>query len=226
MARKPTPSLRRYTSLPVVIDMLMNERITLVSPSAWVDANDRKAMAVYQEHLGHGFVGAVCLTEAPETFHHWQVFAGGSAGMCVHFDKERFCAMFDGRANCLIGPVDYVRIADIATIDASDIHRLPFMKRAGFRDEAEFRAIAVGGDEDEVIHIPLDRAAVSRITFSPTIPPALVDTTRRLLHQLPGWEKLRIVQSRLTDSVSWQRALEKYPARHAGGTGRAKNKSS
>jgi hypothetical protein len=36
--------------------------------------------------------------------------------------------------------------------------------------------------------------AVGRITFNPTVPPALVDTIRRLLHQLPGWEKLRIVQ--------------------------------
>jgi len=213
---KPAPRLRRYTSLPVVIDMLMNMRITLVSPSAWVDANDRKAMAVYQEHLDLGFVGAVCLTEAPETFHHWQVFAGGSAGVCVHFDKARFCAMFAGRSDCLIGPVDYVRIADIATIDASDIHRLPFMKRAGFRDEAEFRVIATAGEDDQGIHVPLDPAAVSRITFSPTIPPALVDSARQLLRQLPGWEKLRIVQSRLTDSETWQRALEKYPARHTG----------
>jgi hypothetical protein len=208
--------LRRYTSLPVLIDMLMNERITLVSPSSWVDANDRKAMAVYQDHLGHGFVRAACLTEAPETFHHWQVFAGGSAGVCVHFDKTRFSAMFEGRSNCLIGPVDYVRIADIPTIDASDIDRLPFMKRAGFRDEAEFRVIAVGEEEGEVVHIPLDRTAVIRVTFSPTIPSALVESSRTMIRRIPGWEKLRVVQSRLTDSQSWQRALEKYPARHAG----------
>jgi hypothetical protein len=208
--------LRRYTSLPVLIDMLMNERITLVSPSSWVDANDRKGMAVYQESLGHGFVRAVCLTEASETFHHWQVFAGGSAGMCVHFDKARFCAMFDSRADCLIGPVEYVPIADIPTIDASDINRLPFLKRAGFRDEAEFRAIELAYREDEVVHIPLDRAAVIRVTFSPMIPSALVESTRTMIRRIPSWEKLPVVQSRLTDSQSWQRALEKYPARHAG----------
>jgi hypothetical protein len=57
-----------------------------------------------------------------------------------------------------------------------------------------------------------------------TIPPILVDTTRRLLHQLPGWEKLRIVQSRLTGSVSWQRALEKYQARHTGGAAKTRKK--
>jgi hypothetical protein len=210
------PKLRRYTGLPVVIDMLVNRRITLVSPSAWVDANDRKAMAVYQSYLGHGFVGAVCLTEAPETFHHWQVFAGGQAGMCVHFDKARFCAMFGDRADCLVGPVDYVRAADIATIDAGDIDRLPFLKRAGFRDEKEFRAIGVAAAGTEAIHVPLDPSAVIRITFSPMIPPALVDSSRALIRQMPGWEKLRIVQSRLTNSQSWQRALEKYPTRHSG----------
>ena len=210
------PKLRRYTGLPVAIDMLLNRRITLVSPSSWVDANDRKAMSVYQAYLGHGFVGAVCLTEAPETFHHWQVFAGGQAGVCLHFDKARFCTMFEGRGDCLIGPVDYVRAADIATVDATDINHLPFMKRAGFRDEKEFRAIAFGPPGTEVIHVPLDPAALIRITFSPMIPPLLVESSRRVIRQIPGWDKLRIVQSRLTNSQSWQRALEKYPARHAG----------
>jgi len=223
MAKLP-PRLRRYTSLPVVIDMLLNERITLVSPSSWVDSNDRKAMAVYRAHLRHGFLGAVCLTEAPETFHHWQVFAGGPAGMCVHFDKARFCAMFEERANCVAGSVDYVRIADISTVDASDIHHLPFIKRAGFRDEKEFRAIGFGEEGDEVLHIPLDRQAVIRITFSPMIPSALVEGTRRVIRQIPGWEKLRIVQSRLTNSQAWQRALEKYPTRHADGVQPAKEK--
>ena len=68
--------LRRYTSLPVLLDTLLNRRLTLVSYSTWKDANDRRSMEVYQETMHYAFVGAICLTEAPETFHHWQVFAG------------------------------------------------------------------------------------------------------------------------------------------------------
>jgi hypothetical protein len=34
------PSLRRYTTLPVLLDLLREKRLTLVSPTSWPDRND------------------------------------------------------------------------------------------------------------------------------------------------------------------------------------------
>jgi hypothetical protein len=212
---KPAPRpLRRYTSLPIVLDMLLNQRLTLVSYSSWKDANDRKSMEVYQKTLHLGFVGAMCLTGAAETFHHWQVFAGDSSGVCVVFHREPFEAMIAQCANCQFGAMNYVNLDAIGEIDATDIHSLPFLKRKGFIDEAELRVIGHAADKVDKVDIALDPLSVRQLTFSPFMHPDLVASAKRVIRGLPGWEKLLITHSRLTDSQEWQRALAKFPERH------------
>ena len=34
------PPLRRYTTLPALLDLLKEKQLTLVSPTAWADRND------------------------------------------------------------------------------------------------------------------------------------------------------------------------------------------
>ncbi|WP_034158793.1 hypothetical protein [Sphingomonas sp. ERG5] len=211
----PSPKpLRRYTSLPVLLDTLLNRRLTLVSYSTWKDANDRRSMEVYQETMHYGFVGAICLTEAPETFHHWQVFAGDTSGVCVQFDRAHFEQVIAATPHCLFAPMRYVKIDEIAKIDASDIHSLPFLKRRGFIDEAELRVVGHAVEPVTALHIDIGPAVLRQVTFSPFMHPELVASARAVIHGIPGWEKLKIIQSRLTDSERWQRALSSFPRRH------------
>ena len=42
-------SLHRYTSLPVLLDMLVNKRITLLDPASWEDRNDSFYVEKYKE---------------------------------------------------------------------------------------------------------------------------------------------------------------------------------
>ena len=205
--------LRRYTSLPVALDMLLNNRITVVDYARWPDVNDRVGMREYQRTLHYGFVGAMCLTMAPETFHHWQVFAGDSAGVCVVFDAPRFLRMANG-PHRICGPVEYVALDQIQDIDASDIHRLPFMKRIGFTDEAEFRLIGYSVEERPALHIALDPLAVQRIVISPFVHPELVASIRAVINGLTGWSRLPVKHSSLIDNQTWQRAIKAFPSRH------------
>jgi hypothetical protein len=209
------PRLRRFTSLTVALDMLVRKRLTLIDYSKWVDVNDRVGMEAYKETRELGFLGAMCLTMAKESFHHWQVFAGDTAGACVFFDPERFTGIFANRPDIICGPVQYVELPRIASVDATDIHRLPFLKRQGFIDEAEFRVIAFSEDEVPVIHVPLDPRAIRKITFSPFVHPELMRSARKVINGLKEWEDLEVRHSRLTDSQAWQRAIAAFPDRHS-----------
>ena len=206
--------LRRYTTLPVLIDMLVREQITLVGYDHWVDANDRRALELYQEALHYGFVGALCVTVAPETFHHWQIFAEGQSGVCVSFDRARLEAHMAGRTLFIPRPVEYVQLDDIGTVDASDIHVLPFLKRYGFRDEREYRVRGFAVEERQSMPIPLTPDLIERVTFSPAAHPNIVASLKVALRALPAWRDLRIGRSLLTSSVAWQEALAGMVVRH------------
>lgn len=206
--------LRRYTTLPVLIDMLVREQITILGYDHWVDANDRRALELYQQALHYGFLGAMCLTIAPETFHHWQIFAQGESGVCVVFDRARLEKHLASRSNFILRRVEYVQLTEIGTIDATDIHRLPFLKRFGFRDEREFRMLGFAPEKRESMTVPITPDLIQRVTFSPAAHPNIVASLKVLLRSLPVWHDLRIGRSNLTSNETWQEALGSVMERH------------
>ena len=207
--------LRRYTPLPIVIDMLLNKQVTLVSYKSWVDQNDQRSLEIYQSALNWDFLGAMCLTEVGETFHHWSVFAGGSAGICIVFDKTRFRQMFEGYGHFQSNPVEYVQLDRLDALDASDLHRLPFIKRWGFRDEREYRVIGYAlGKSLKSLSVELDPLAIDRIVISPFIHPSIADSVGTALRRLPDWGELKIEHSKLINNQKWQTALADYRERH------------
>ncbi len=221
-----TVKLRRYTDLSSLIDILVKNQIAVLSYQSWVDANDRKSMSVYQNTLHFGFVGALCLTEAVETFHHWQVFAKGSSGVCIVFDKDKFANMFLGHGafsisdHLMAKSVEYIPISKIAEIDADDIHRLPFLKRIGFRDEREYRVIGFQPDGGiSAMYVPLDPSSIIEVVFSPFVHPSLVISCKAALRSIVGWNNLEIKHSRLIDSQEWQQAIADFPRRHGSSYG-------
>ena len=206
--------LRRYTTLPVLIDMLVREQITILGYAHWVDANDRRALELYQQALHYGFVGAMCLTMAPETFHHWQIFAQGESGVCVVFDRERLEAHLACRSHFIPRKVEYVQLSEIGSVDATDIHRLPFLKRFGFRDEREYRLLGFAPEKRYLMSIPLTPDLIQRVTFSPATHPNIVASLKVLLRSLPVWRDLRVGRSNLTSNETWQDALGSVVERH------------
>jgi len=206
--------LRRYTSLPVAIDMLVRKCATLLPYRHWVDENDRRALELYQNNLHYGFVGAMCLTQAAETFHHWQVFASGDAGVCVVFDRLTLERHFADRMHFKARPVQYMQMREIETIDAADLHDLPFLKRYGFRDEREFRILGYTVEQRPSLSFEIIPGLIRRIVFSPFTHPSLVDSARIALRAIPGWSGLTVHHSKLINNETWQAALSGFVSRH------------
>lgn len=197
-----------------MIDILVRRQITLLSYRSWVDSNDRRALQLYQQALHYGFVGAMCLTRSGETFHHWQIFAPGDSGVCIVFDRRKLEEAFRDRPHFIAAPVDYVQLSDVDRIDAQDIHRLPFLKRYGFRDEREFRLLGYTVEERPTLAAPIEPELIRHVVLSPFAHPNLVESTRAALRDITGWPHLDVRHSRLTDNQTWQAALAEYVSRH------------
>ncbi len=214
-------AIRRYTDLSALIYMLVHNEIPILGYGSWDDVNDRKSMSIWQSTLQYGFAGAICLTEAAETFHHWKVFASGPTGVSIIFDKDRLIEAFSGHGlfgsngHFLWGNMQYVAMNDLKNVDASDIHRLPFIKRVGFRDEREFRVVGYTLDRNvSLMHVPLDQSVIKEVTFSPFMHPTLVQSCKIALRSIDGWSKLKMGHSKLTDNQTWQKGLVDFRERH------------
>ena len=93
-----TELLRRYTNIPALIWLLTARKITLLDPASWDDKNDSHFLTLYREKKSLETVLALCFTQTSETYHHWRVFAEGSSGISITFDKDRLLSAMTKRA--------------------------------------------------------------------------------------------------------------------------------
>lgn len=112
-------------------------------PRQWYDQNDSFGLELYGKQRGGQSVYALCLAEAPEHAHHWQIFADHSHGLCIQFDREGLLEHMDGFAgHVLHGPVEYMTLKKIRALEPIPTERLPFLKRDTFKSEDEYRILA------------------------------------------------------------------------------------
>lgn len=202
--------IRRYTDVLSVLDMLRNSRITLLRPARWTDQNDIQALDLYAKARGYGAVLAFCMTEAEETYHHWQVFAGHGFGACVVFDRKPFITAMKENPSLLCGPVQYRKWADIEKMAPLESSTIPFLKREVFEAEREYRLIA-GQPElisSESLPIGIDLNWIKRVIFSAATPRPLLDTVSEIIKTFDGCEMLTLRHSRLTDNRKWREVLQ------------------
>jgi hypothetical protein len=209
MTEKASNVLKRYTSLSVAIDTLMNERLTLLSPFTWKDRNYVAFMEGYCGASGLGGVLAACFTQAPETYHHWGVFAGSNEGVRLDFDKSALLDSLKGDDRYVWGDVSYLTLKQIATRNLA-AKELPFLKRYAFKDEQEFRLLYRSRDPAPPFHhIPIKRSWVKSITLSPWLAENLIDPVKQALRALPGCASVRLQRTNLRDHAEWKKAIER-----------------
>jgi hypothetical protein len=202
--------LKRYTSLPAMIYMLQSKALTLLNPSTWDDGNDKHCLEQYKEKKGLSVLLAACFTDAPETYHHWRVFAGDSSGCCVTFTREALLKRLDASRGVKHGLVKYRTLQQMRT-HTPTIDELLFIKRSGYLDESEFRVIyesTHGTLRKKDISIPI--TAIEKISFNPWINRSLFTATKQLLLRIDGCSDLsdRIVRSTLTGNADWKEIVE------------------
>jgi hypothetical protein len=58
-----------------VVDLLQTKELALVNPASWDDRNDAYYIEQYAHVKGIASTYALCLAQAPETYHHWREVA-------------------------------------------------------------------------------------------------------------------------------------------------------
>jgi hypothetical protein len=183
---------RRYTELPALIHMLTHRELTLLDPQLWDDKNDSYFLHKYREKKELKSVLALCFTMADETYHHWKVFAQGSAGVCVKFKGSSLEASIRKLSGLKFKNVEYLKLKDLKN-KSLPTAKLPFLKRYAFHPEKEIRLLWESKTEDrDSMPLPFDLSGITRITLSPWLHPALTDQVRSLLKSIDGCKALKI----------------------------------
>lgn len=179
--------VRRYTSIAYLLDALSRQELTLLDPKSWADKNDSFFVDLYRQYRGVHAVFASCCTLSSETFHHWYVFGGSSAGAFIEYDRESLedCLRTRKTEGHLVrfAAVKYFTLKRVKS--EATLQNLPFAKRWGFQAEKEYRVIAET-DNDEMLTYPLSVpiSAVRRVVINPWLPEAVVRTIRAQIHSI------------------------------------------
>jgi hypothetical protein len=199
--------LRRYTTLSSALDVLAYKRVTLVSPSKWDDRNDAYFLELYRKHRKAEALFALCCSRAPETYHHWRIFTPASEGICLEIKKRQFAASLISKRAIRAKNVSYLLLKDVDELDANEFERLPFLKRWGFADEEEWRAIALSENpRDQSYSVPLRLDWINRVIVNPWMPLVLFEAVRKTVSELPDCSGVRVTRSSLIDNARWRAA--------------------
>ncbi|MBK8015244.1 MAG: DUF2971 domain-containing protein [Betaproteobacteria bacterium] len=196
--------LRRYTELPYVVDLLQTKEMVLVSPAAWDDRNDSYYIEQYARREEMASTYALCLAEASETYHHWKVFSHGCGGACIVFKRDKLMQYVRKVDGLRAEPVQYRTIKDLRAARPT-VSELPFLKRAVFADEKEFRLFLATKTKGQATHrFPIAIAVVEKITLSPWLPKEVVAAVRTTLQSIEGCRNLLVGRSTLVENEVWK----------------------
>jgi hypothetical protein len=196
--------LRRYTDLPALIYLLRQKKITLLDPESWDDRIDSYFLRLYRDKKCLKTVLALCLAQSNETYHHWRVFAGGSGGVCIRFERERISKAIRKKSGVTEGKVHYRSFNRLAKHLKAE--QLPFLKRAPYRPESEFRFVYQSNTRELKRDIKIPLSCIDRVTLSPWMPSDLAKKVITTIHQINGCKRLKVVQSNLIFSERWRAA--------------------
>jgi hypothetical protein len=209
---KQTSFLRRYTSVPALLHMLQNKKITLLSPATWDDRNDAFFMTQYKERAKLKSVLALCFASTTETYHHWRVFTHGSDGVCITFRRDALLAGFKNNPDIQAKNVRYKLIRELGKLRPS-VGQLPFLKRRPYEDEKEFRIVFSDKDnETEAKGFDIDLTCIERVTLSPWMAKPLADALKYTIRRIPDCATLKVSKTGLLENEEWKRAAMRSKA--------------
>jgi len=200
------PYLNRYTDLGALIHIMETKKITLLNPSSWEDKNDVVFMEEYKKRTNSKSLLALCFSQRREMpFHHWFVFAKGSTGVCIRFNRLNIIEKVN-YLNCpglTFREVNYIsqNSGELSKLKTED---LPFSKRYGYKTEQEFRIVYRSTNTKPIFEIPIDRECIQSVTLSPWVHPSIKESVRKLVRTMGEFKDLSVLRSGLITSSRWQ----------------------
>lgn len=193
--------LNRFTSLPILLDLLERQKLVLLDPESWDDENDTDIILEYKRKANIEKLFALCFTHESETIHHWKTFANGPAGCCIEFKADRLIAIFNSVKGLRHGKVSYKRINDARS--PLELEKTPFIKRRPYEFEREYRAIWEGKCEADCFEIDMPLDTIRRITFSQQMPEVIFESVKSMLvRNYPGLKR-KINRSTIYRNETW-----------------------
>lgn len=190
--------LNRFTSLPVLLDLLRRKRLVLLEPDKWEDRNDAEIMRVYKTRKKLKHLYALCFSCGLETIHHWKSFSDGISGCCIEFNGKELQKVF-GSLGLRHGLVTYKKLGDV---DSESIHvdDIPFTKRWPYRCEEEYRVIS---ESEQCQEIGIELWMINKITVNQRMPDQVYYTIKDYLKGACDNPDQKINRSTLYENHIW-----------------------
>lgn len=201
----------KYTNLAAALHILAERQLTFSHPDDWDDQNDAHFMRRYREATKTTSVLATCFTQTADSYHHWRIFAGGSDGIRLEFDKEKLIAGLN-TADVTFGEVRYLQIKGLRNGDYETAD-LPFIKRHPYADEKEYRIFCHRDEQVQTAPLPIKLSWIKRVTISPWMAPELRSTVKASIQAIRGCGRLRVYQSTLINNRDWQKLADNIAKR-------------
>ena len=194
--------LDRYTTLPVLLDLLRRRKIVLHDPLSWEDRNDAEIILEYKKRKKIPKLFAVCFGIGHETIHHWKTYANGISGCCIEFDEKKLLASFQGIKEVRWGDVSYKKIEEVRG-NTIDLNCIPFIKRWPYRYENEFRILWEGETNQNTIDIDIGLNSINKITLSQEMTDDVMTSIKDLLRKEMGGPPIKINMSTVYKNNRW-----------------------
>ncbi len=199
--------LNRFTTLPVLLDLLERKKLILLDPKTWDDKNDTAVILAYKERASIDNLFALCFTHDYETIHHWKTFANGASGCCIEFDASMLIEILDKTKGIVHGKVQYKKIVDAGKA-ATRLKKVPFTKRKPYECEQEYRVIWEGSTSDESFEIDISLEVIRKITFSQQMPRPVYETIKKLMKRMFDDQTKKIYRSTIYENPRWIKAFQ------------------
>lgn len=203
--------LNHFVKLNYLVGILKNREITLTDPSKWEDKNDVFLIDKYKQRTNCKSFFAICFLSAPETYHHWKIYAG-EYGACIEFSRDKIVQLFKMTNDCKIKQVKYWGAAEIKEKikdNKIDFDELPFIKRPAYSGEKEMRGIFVKKDDvaQNNFRIGFGIECISKITISPWVSDVAYDEIKSAIIGY-GYSEGVINHSKLLHADFWQNSFD------------------
>ena len=207
--------LNRFTTLPVLLDLLKRKNLVLLDPASWEDKNDSEIILEYKARKGVDKLFALCFSEGEETIHHWKAFADGISGCCIEFNRTALLEAFLNIKGVRHGSVVYKRLRDLKD-GVIPLNAIPFTKRWPYRCEDEFRIIWEGNTKMDFYEIAINLHAINKITINQRMPETVYQTIKAHLRDIFDNPDQRINRSTLYENHKWIRKFKRTvgPPKH------------
>ncbi|PZR12164.1 MAG: hypothetical protein DI539_20255 [Flavobacterium psychrophilum] len=205
----PITKLNRFTTLPILLDMLERKKLTLLNPRLWEDKNDSEIILEYKSRKGIENLFALCFSHDDETIHHWKTYSNGPSGCVIEFDAKKLFAILDEIPGLKHRKVIYKKIDEVSSKKTIELTDVPFTKRWPYRCEEEYRIIYETNEKMDFFEIEIPLSVIRKVTISQQMPEQIYNTIKSHLKGTTKNPDSRISRSTLYENKRWINGFKK-----------------